>query len=67
MHCAIITIIRTTPRGGNWQAYLVRSDDFVRFCCHMAFPETLVAQAVPVSFSGVGACQKSDKEKTRAA
>lgn len=31
-------------RGGNWQAYLVRSDDFVRFCCHMHIWETLVAR-----------------------
>jgi len=31
-------------RGGDWQAYLVRSDDFVRFCCHMHIWETLVAR-----------------------
>ena len=31
-------------RGVGWQSYLVRSDDFIRFCCHMHIYETLTAR-----------------------
>ena len=31
-------------RAGNWQAYLQRSDDFIRFCCHMHIFEMLSAR-----------------------
>ncbi len=31
-------------RGGNWQAYLQRSDDFIRFCCHLHIYEMLSAR-----------------------
>ena len=26
---------RDDARFGGWQNYLQRSDDFIRFCCHM--------------------------------
>ena len=35
---------RDEPRFGGWQAYLQRSSDFVRFCCHMHISETLSAR-----------------------
>jgi hypothetical protein len=31
-------------RGGGWQGYLQRSDDFIRFCCHMHIYEMLSAR-----------------------
>jgi len=31
-------------RFGGWQAYLQRSEDFIRFCCHMHIAETLSAR-----------------------
>jgi hypothetical protein len=31
-------------RGVGWQSYLQRSDDFIRFCCHMHIYETLTAR-----------------------
>ncbi len=31
-------------RGVGWQSYLIRSDDFIRFCCHMHIYETLTAR-----------------------
>ncbi len=31
-------------RGVGWQSYLMRSDDFIRFCCHMHIYETLTAR-----------------------
>jgi hypothetical protein len=31
-------------RGGSWQAYLQRSDDFIRFCCHLHIYEMLSAR-----------------------
>lgn len=35
---------RDDARFGGWQAYLQRSDDFIRFCCHMHIAETLAAR-----------------------
>jgi len=35
---------RNDCRNGGWQEYLQRSDDFVRFCCHMHVAETLTAR-----------------------
>ncbi|KKK75994.1 hypothetical protein LCGC14_2868140, partial [marine sediment metagenome] len=35
---------RDEPRFGGWQAYLQRSSDFIRFCCHMHISETLSAR-----------------------
>jgi hypothetical protein len=35
---------RDDARFGGWQAYLQRSDDFIRFCCHLHLTETLVAR-----------------------
>ena len=35
---------RDDPRFGGWQGYLQRSDDFIRFCCHMHITETLTAR-----------------------
>ena len=35
---------RNDARFGGWQSYLQRSDDFVRFCCHMHIAETLTAR-----------------------
>ncbi len=31
-------------RAGGWQAYLIRSDDFIRFCCHLHIYEMLSAR-----------------------
>ena len=31
-------------RFGGWQAYLQRSDDFIRFCCHLHISEMLSAR-----------------------
>jgi hypothetical protein len=31
-------------RLGGWQAYLSRSDDFIRFCCHLHLTEMLTAR-----------------------
>ncbi|MGH9413006.1 MAG: hypothetical protein ACRD0Y_04625 [Terriglobales bacterium] len=35
---------RDDARYGGWQAYLQRSDDFIRFCCHMHITEMLTAR-----------------------
>lgn len=35
---------RDDARFGGWQSYLQRSDDFVRFCCHMHLWEMLSAR-----------------------
>ncbi len=35
---------RDDARFGGWQGYLQRSDDFLRFCCHMHIAETLSAR-----------------------
>jgi hypothetical protein len=35
---------RNDARFGGWQGYLQRSDDFIRFCCHMHVTETLTAR-----------------------
>ncbi len=35
---------RDDARFGDWQAYLQRSDDFMRFCCHMHVTEMLAAR-----------------------
>jgi len=35
---------RDDARFGGWQNYLQRSDDFVRFCCHMHIAEMLSAR-----------------------
>ena len=35
---------RDDARFGGWQGYLERSDDFIRFCCHMHIWETLSAR-----------------------
>jgi hypothetical protein len=35
---------RNDARFGGWQNYLQRSDDFVRFCCHMHIAEMLSAR-----------------------
>lgn len=35
---------RDDARFGDWQAYLQRSDDFVRFCCHLHVTEMLAAR-----------------------
>jgi hypothetical protein len=35
---------RDDARLGGWQSYLQRSDDFVRFCCHMHIWEMLSAR-----------------------
>ncbi|HBE70808.1 MAG TPA: hypothetical protein DDW52_21900 [Planctomycetaceae bacterium] len=32
---------RDDARFGGWQAYLQRSEDFIRFCCHLHLVETL--------------------------
>lgn len=32
---------RDDERFGGWQAYLQRSEDFIRFCCHLHIVETL--------------------------
>jgi hypothetical protein len=35
---------RDDARFGGWESYLQRSDDFVRFCCHMHICEMLSAR-----------------------
>jgi hypothetical protein len=35
---------RDDARFGDWQAYLQRSDDFTRFCCHLHVTEMLTAR-----------------------
>jgi hypothetical protein len=35
---------RDDARSGGWQSYLNRSDDFIRFCCHMHISEMLTAR-----------------------
>jgi hypothetical protein len=35
---------RDDARFGGWQTYLERSDDFIRFCCHMHISEMLSAR-----------------------
>jgi hypothetical protein len=35
---------RDDARFGGWQSYLQRSDDFIRFCCHMHIWERLSAR-----------------------
>jgi hypothetical protein len=32
---------RDDARIGGWQTYLQRSEDFMRFCCHLHVVETL--------------------------
>ncbi|MEX0818288.1 MAG: hypothetical protein WD070_01810 [Pirellulaceae bacterium] len=36
--------LRDDARFGDWQAYLQRSDDFIRFCCHLHVTEMLAAR-----------------------
>ena len=35
---------RDDARLGGWQSYLQRSDDYIRFCCHMHIAEMLTAR-----------------------
>lgn len=35
---------RTDKRFGGWESYLQRSEDFIRFCCHMHISEMLSAR-----------------------
>jgi hypothetical protein len=35
---------RDDARFGGWQAYLQRSEDFIRFCCHLHLAETLASR-----------------------
>jgi hypothetical protein len=35
---------RDEARFGGWQSYLQRSDDFIRFCCHLHLTEMLTAR-----------------------
>jgi len=35
---------RNDKRFGGWESYLQRSDDFIRFCCHMHISEMLSAR-----------------------
>lgn len=35
---------RDDARFGGWQAYLQRSEDFIRFCCYQHLSETLVSR-----------------------
>ena len=35
---------RDDGRSGAWQAYLQRSEDFIRFCCHLHITEMLAAR-----------------------
>ncbi len=35
---------RKDLRFGGWESYLTRSDDFIRFCCHMHIAEMLSAR-----------------------
>ncbi len=37
-------IFRDDARFGGWQSYLQRSDDFIRFCCHLHITEMLTAR-----------------------
>jgi hypothetical protein len=37
-------VFRDDARSGEWQGYLQRSDDFIRFCCHMHIAEMLSAR-----------------------
>lgn len=37
-------LLRDDARFGGWQSYLERSDDFIRFCCHMHIREMLSAR-----------------------
>ena len=37
-------LLRDDARFGGWQSYLERSDDFIRFCCHMHIREMLAAR-----------------------
>lgn len=41
---ASYVFFRDEGRLGGWQAYLRRSDDFIRFCCHMHIYEMLSAR-----------------------
>ncbi|MBP85102.1 MAG: hypothetical protein CMJ64_00020 [Planctomycetaceae bacterium] len=36
--------LRDDARFGDWQAYLTRTSDFTRFCCHLHVTEMLAAQ-----------------------
>jgi len=36
--------LRDDARFGGWQAYLQRSEDFIRFCCYLHLTETLAAR-----------------------
>lgn len=35
---------RDDARFGGWQAYLQRSEDFIRFCCYLHLHETLISR-----------------------
>jgi hypothetical protein len=35
---------RDDARFGGWQAYLQRSEDFIRFCCYQHLSETLISR-----------------------
>jgi len=35
---------RDDARFGGWQAYLQRSEDFIRFCCYLHLNETLISR-----------------------
>jgi hypothetical protein len=35
---------RDEARFGGWQSYLQRSEDFIRFCCHLHISEMLTAR-----------------------
>ncbi len=41
---ATYVYFRDDARFGDWQAYLQRSDDFIRFCCHLHVTEMLTAR-----------------------
>ncbi len=41
---ASYVFFKDEARGVNWQSYLIRSDDFIRFCCHMHIFEMLTAR-----------------------
>ena len=41
---ASYVFFRDEARQGGWQSYLKRSDDFIRFCCHMHIHEMLSAR-----------------------
>jgi hypothetical protein len=34
--------LRGDLRAGGWEAYLHRTDDFIRFCCHRMIEEMLI-------------------------